>query len=397
MTADPPAHLLVFADDWGRHPSSCQHLVRRLPGTDRVTWVDTIGTRPPRLDRATIRRGLQKLKDWGGPANKASDGTIRPGEPRVVRPKMWPWFRSGFDRALNRRLLDRQLSPTLRALTSPAVAVSTIPIVADLVGTLPVSRWVYYCVDDFGAWPGLDGGPLRRMEAKFVERADVLIAASEVLRDRLERMGRRAEVLTHGVDLDHWSAPPPTTGPDPLDGLERPVLLFFGVVDRRMDPEILKHLGRDLDSGTILLVGPESDPDPAISRIPRVLRRPAVPYEGLPALAASADVLIMPYDDLPVTRAMQPLKLKEYLASGRPAVARDLPANREWADCLDLAATPEAFSAAVRLRIETGLPTGQRADRGRLVSESWAEKASRFERLLLGDPSLVLEPKDAPR
>jgi hypothetical protein len=98
----------------------------------------------------------------------------------------------------------------------------------------------------------------------------------------------------------------------------------------------------------------------------------------LPALAVSASVLIMPYADLPVTRAMQPLKLKEYLATGRPVVVRDLPATRGWADCLDLAGTPEDFAAAVRRRLADGVPAAQRVARARLSAETWKAKAAEF-------------------
>jgi hypothetical protein len=63
-------------------------------------------------------------------------------------------------------------------------------------------------------------------------------------------------------------------------------------------------------------------------------------------------------------------------------VVRDLPANRDWRDCLDLADTPETFSQAVRQRLHTGLPDDQRAARARLTAESWAEKARVFEQLL---------------
>ncbi len=80
---------------------------------------------------------------------------------------------------------------------------------------------------------------------------------------------------------------------------------------------------------------------------------------------------------------MQPLKLKEYLATGKPVVVRDLPAVRDWADCLDLCASPEAFSAAVRARLRDGLPDDQRLARRRLADESWSEKARKFERLAL--------------
>jgi hypothetical protein len=59
-----PAPLLVFSDDWGRHPSSCQHLISHLLPTRQVVWVNTIGTRPPRLDLATVKRGFEKLRQW---------------------------------------------------------------------------------------------------------------------------------------------------------------------------------------------------------------------------------------------------------------------------------------------------------------------------------------------
>jgi hypothetical protein len=92
----------------------------------------------------------------------------------------------------------------------------------------------------------------------------------------------------------------------------------------------------------------------------------------------------MPYADLPVTRAIQPLKLKEYLATGKPTVVRSLPATREWGDCLDLVDSPEAFSATVRQRLAEGLPASQSLARGRLSSEGWEEKSRAFERWALG-------------
>src|SRR5271157_1569767 len=79
--------LLVFSDDWGRHPSSCQHLVRHLLPRYPVWWVNTIGMRTPRLDLSTLRRGLGKLGTWLRPPPPAPDGGP---EPRVRHPRMWP-------------------------------------------------------------------------------------------------------------------------------------------------------------------------------------------------------------------------------------------------------------------------------------------------------------------
>src|SRR6516225_2761015 len=85
--------LLVFADDWGRHPSSCQHLIRQLLDRYHVSWVNTIGTRPPRLDLATLKRGLEKSRAW---LRRPAPSTTSSANPRVLNPRMWPWFSTRF-------------------------------------------------------------------------------------------------------------------------------------------------------------------------------------------------------------------------------------------------------------------------------------------------------------
>jgi hypothetical protein len=370
----------VFADDWGRHPSSCQHLMARLIDRYRVFWVNTIGTRRPSLDLATLSRGWEKTRQW---LRRLGAPPATPANPLVLNPKMWPWFATSYGRWLNQRLLVRQLTRVLRRLPEAPVAVTTVPVVADLVGVLPVRRWVYYCVDDFGEWPGLDQATLKRMEDRLLARADTIIAVSETLQERLASKHRDSALLTHGVDLERWLPPQGGERLPELQGLEPPFIVFWGMVDRRMDLAFVRQLASDLDQGTVLLVGPAANPDPELCACPRVRRLPPMDFARLPHLAREAAVLIMPYADLPVTRAIQPLKLKEYLATGKPGVVTDLPATREWGDCLDLVASPEEFSRKVRLRLRSGLPRDQHLARSRLVHESWAAKASAFERLAL--------------
>lgn len=369
--------LLVFADDWGRHPSSCQHLIRHLVGHRQVYWVNTIGTREPSLNLATLRRGFEKMRSWV--RRPATGADPLPANLQVLSPKMWPWSSGRFDQWLNRKLLLRQLAPLVRSLPTPPIAVTTLPIVSDLMGLLPVQRWVYYCVDDFGEWPGLAQAALRQMEERLIQRADSLIAVSETLQDKMAQRGRQAQLLTHGIEPDFWKLAGPVRHLPQLDNLPRPLVVFWGVIDRRMDVAIVRHLAAELKDGTVVLVGRQDDPDPALLAIPRVVHVPALPFADLPHLASAASVLIMPYEDAPVTRAMQPLKMKEYLATGRPVVVRDLPANRSWSDCMDLADTPTEFTRLVRLRIEQGLPENQAESRLRLAGETWAEKARCFE------------------
>ncbi len=385
--SDAVTRILVFSDDWGRHPSSCQHLVRHLLPRFPVLWVNTIGTRPPRLDRLTLSRGLEKLAAW---SSRRPAPAKAGGGPRVIAPIHWPSFRGSASRRLNAALLRRALRRELgRGLRSEppgglrTIALTTLPIVADLPGSIDVERWVYYCVDDLAAWPGLDRPPLERMERELVARVDAVVAVSEVLVERMAALGREASLLTHGVDLGHWrraSGPPPAA----IEGLERPLVVFWGVVDRRLDAGWLERLAGRLSRGTVVLVGPPNNPDPRLDRLPRLARTGPLPYEELPALAREAAVFVLPYADMPATRALQPLKLKEYLATGKPVVTSPLPAVDDWRDACTVAGDAESFADAVLAHLAGGLPDGQLAARRGLEAESWEVKARALERVLLG-------------
>ena len=98
----------------------------------------------------------------------------------------------------------------------------------------------------------------------------------------------------------------------------------------------------------------------------------------------------MPYEDVPVTRAMQPLKVKEYLATGKPVVVRDLPSTRDWSDCLDLASDAESFADVVIKRLHSGPVASQELARRRLIDDSWDAKARSFEQLVFSEQLKII-------
>jgi glycosyltransferase involved in cell wall biosynthesis len=417
--------LVVFADDWGRHPSSAQHLVRELLPRWQVDCINTVGTRRPSLTLSDAKKIATKLASWLKPAERGTPDTESlPANLIVHSPAHWPGFGAGWERAVNARLLDRALRPLIERAEA---VVATAPIVADLAARIPEANWIYYCVDDLAEWPGLDAEALRALEKDFVPRAKRIVVVSEHLRGRIRSMGRESELVTHGFDPAHWaqvatlraelarcahaparpgpaahspaptatssdslratsatpagpsvSRPPDGNSPAPDFALERdkPIVVFWGAIDARLDVPIVLALAERCD---LRLVGPLADPDQRILTDPRIARTGPVPYADLPRIAAEADLLVMPYADLPVTRAMQPLKLKEYLATGLPVVATSLPANLEWSDAADLVDTPAAFTTRVLERAAAALPPAQVRARERLAGETWTAKARQFE------------------
>ncbi|MDO4584332.1 MAG: glycosyltransferase [Planctomycetia bacterium] len=378
---------LIFSDDWGRHPSSCQHLTRFFLEKHRVLWVNTIGTRPPRLDWMTVRRGYEKITSWTRRGREQAEIPQGP-QPEILHPVMWPWFRTEIDRRLNIWLLRHELRKALARISTPVIAITTLPIVADVMGVLPeIEKWIYYCVDDWSQWPGMDSQPLAEMEQKLVSRADLLISAGTVLRERLRQMGRESLLLTHGVDWEFWHPSAETFSTIrrqvPQDA-PSPIYTFWGLIDERLDLAFIRHLAREISTGSLIFAGPIISPEVALEleRIPHVRLLGKLPYADLPRLAHESDVLLMPYRDMEVTRQMQPLKMTEYLATGLPAVVRELPATLAWQEALDVVSSAEQFAILAQERAERGIPAGQQLARKRLSEESWQKKAAIFEEFI---------------
>lgn len=361
--------LVVFSDDWGRHPSSAQHLARELLAEYDIDWINTVGTRRPSLSMADLRRGIAKLRAWFAPASGGEAASLPPGL-RVHAPLHWPSFAARWERSLNRALLKRSLGAVFDP--PPLAVITTVPIVADLAAITPDLRWIYYCVDDLAAWPGLDADTLRRMERDLLAHVGLVVAVSQNLAEA-HADAAPVRLLTHGVELGHWQG----VRRRPLRRAdERPRALFWGLADARLDAAICLALAEACD---LVFIGPQAaDVDPRLLSHKNIIWRGRVAFEQLPREAEAADVLVMPYADLPVTRAMQPLKLKEYLATGLPVVATPLPATKEWRDAFDAEATAASFLARVIERAQNALPEEQKTARLRLAEESWAAKAARL-------------------
>lgn len=376
-----PTQLIVFADDWGRHPSSSQHLIRELLPHYPTLWVNTVGTRRPKFNFSDLSRGAKVLQSWFRRPGRDDE---RDNEPnlKVIAPPMYPGYRSPWQRQIN----DRSISHAVKKSLLPGhrhVVITTLPTTSELPGLIEADRWVYYCVDDYSQWPGTDHAVMDAMERELACRVDSVACVSQTLQRRVESLGRpETTELTHGVDTQRWQSPLVRTK---LAGdwpeIELPVALFWGLLDERLEQEWSVALSQ-CESIHAVYAGPLKIDGGHLFNADSIYLG-AIAFEDLPAHAAAANVLIMPYIDAPVTRAMQPLKLLEYLATMKPVVVRDLPSTREWSDCCDLASDVEAFVQLVQLRAKTGTPPEQvEARKRRLASESWTAKAAQLAEII---------------
>ena len=360
MPAGSP--FVVFSDDWGRWPSSSQHLLRHIARSREVLWVETVGMRLPRLRPSDLRRTVGKVRSWTGRDVERPWCEPPPGLTRFA-PPMHPWFGNRLAASINDRLLARAVRGRLGA---PPILFISVPVAAGQVGRLGESLSVYYRVDDFTLWPGYAARTIAARERLMLERVDALVCAGPQLAPA--GFDRPLLQLDHGVDVDHFAA----GGPRPASLPAGPILLFAGRIDERLDQGLLSRL-----PGTVVLLGRATVPIDD-----RLLHLPEVPYAELPAWLAAADVLLLPYRRNAQTDSIQPLKLWEYLVAGPPIAATGVPEIARLAgDSIDLGEGPDGFAEAVRAALAR--PSGQAGHRRRLAEvHRWEVKASDLLRFI---------------
>ena len=369
--AEVPVPLLVFADDWGRHASSCQHLIRRLREDRPILWANTIGTRQVKADGFTLRRGVEKIKNW-------SKGL------KQVDRQMWtidlpmlPGMSNRLLREINRHLVTSRLRSVLAGLGLEApIVLTTLPYVGWLIRGLRRRGLVYYCTDDYSFWHSADRETLQQAERELCRETDLILAASQALYRRLDPMGRCA-YFPHGVDFAHFASVGELRQADPtLAQLPRPRIGYFGLIYEKLDFGLLAGVAEQFHQGSLVLIGPHAYSPPEFGQLSNVHFLGQKPYEELPRYLAGLDVLLLPYVDDAMIRQSGPLKLRECLASGKPTVSIDVPEVRILQPHVRVASDRQGFLDEVRQALAEA-PDGCRvhARQQAVESDSWDNRA----------------------
>lgn len=371
--------FLVFSDDWGGHPSSAQHLFGRIAVLNDVYWVNTIGMRDPTFSLTDVRKIVAKLSNTGVKSYLPNLGGQR-AQPRVVcRPLMVPYSRFRIVRNFNSRSVERCINRTLKgALASQPVLVTTVPNVGDYARLCRNCKVVYYCVDDFRFWPGVNAEVVRQMESSLIKRADVLIGVSDALCSRLSESGKHVHKLTHGVDEKFFHLAGEAEHPR-LRDIPHPRAGFIGLLDGRVDVELLKSVSELLGEWSFVIVGP-SDSSIGKMRFGRnVYRVGRVPYAEVSQIMAGFDVLLLPYrSGGELAKSLSPLKLKEYLATGLPVVSTSIDQVREYESFVHISDSARQWSHALEEALSEELSLRRQRIHELLKSESWGKKAEEF-------------------
>lgn len=376
-------------EDWWYHNRGHfdMQMMREFSAHTPVLYVNSIGMRVPRVGegRMFIRRVARKLGSlWRGLVR------VRPNF-AVLSPFSIPGSAGA---RLSRSLLAWRVRRAARALgiRRPLVWVACPPAESVVEALAPV-RVVYQRTDRFEEFSGVDPDHIGGCDRRLKNRADLTLFCSRLLYESEASQCREALYVDHGVDYDRFrEAGDLRREPASVAGLPRPRVGFVGGIDEHtFDPPLFLEAASRSAEITFVLVGGCSLPE-GWCRLENVVLIGRVPYDEVADYMAACDVLIMPWRQNEWIKACNPIKLKEYLAIGRPVVTTPFDELRRYEGLVRVARDAESFAGEIERALNA--PFDPAPGRARVESETWRAKADAVRRRLENlSPTGVVAPR----
>ncbi len=224
---------------------------------------------------------------------------------------------------------------------------------------------------------------MAEVRQSFLANADLVTTINERLSDRARLTCNAVMTVPNATDFElmHRAADPATEVPPEIAALTGPVIGYMGYLNsERLDIELLTYLATKRPDWNFVFLGPESTPEPLgkdLPALPNVHQFPPVPYHELPSWLSGFDVCIIPNRLNEHTKGNDPIKLYDYLATGKPIVATPTAGTEDFADLIGIAATPDAFVAALAEALEKGgSPARRKARLAAARMQSWPVRFS---------------------
>ena len=247
----------------------------------------------------------------------------------------------------------QRVNGTISRLLTPLVDTASAPILwyytpmargAEPSGCEP-GLAIYDAMDDLASFRCAPAR-MREQEALLLAEVDLVFTGGPTLFRQRSHLHNAVFCFPSGVEMGHFAtAKNGIRRPEALNMRQRPILGYFGVIDERVDLNLIREIAGLRPDWTIALIGPIAKIDR--SSIParcNVVRFPQQAYQNLPAFLACFDVAILPFARNNATRAISPTKTLEYLAGGAPVVSTPIADVVElYGDVISIASSPREF------------------------------------------------------
>lgn len=372
-------------DWWYHHPHSKAHLMRKFARAgNKVIFVNSISMGLPGLaHKDLLPRITRKLRSYSKLARETDEGIT------VVSPASLPFFGSAAARAVNRRVIGAQIRNLARSrgLTKPILWIA-IPTAAELIGQFDESAIVYHVSDKYDANTmdhATDPVHIRKLHEHAIDAADLVFYSGRKLFDEATRGRERSYLLEQGVDYDHWcrvGSGEIEVAPE-VARIPRPRLGYFGAIEPWLvDQELIKRAAQERPEWQWIFIGNRSR-GLEIEHLANTHFLPPVAYKDLPRYAAGFDVCVLPWEtEQAFTSYGSAIKVREYLATGKPVVISPLPEYEPMSDVLRIARTRDDFMKLVEDALQETDPAAPTRRQAAVASGTWDARAEWVSELI---------------
>jgi glycosyltransferase involved in cell wall biosynthesis len=237
-----------------------------------------------------------------------------------------PYLPSGLDEptalALQRELLDHLIA---RDRIRTFIAWYYTPMALPFSDHLPAAAVVYDCMDELASFKNAPP-VLKQREAALMSRADLVLTGGQSLYEAKRHQHDNIHPFPSSVDVAHFAqARQISEDPPDQEEIPHPRLGFFGVIDERMDLELIDGVAQSRPDWHLVLLGPVVKIDPAqLPHRSNIHYLGPKQYEDLPEYIAGWDVALLPFARNEATRFISPTKTPEYMAAGLPVVSTSI-------------------------------------------------------------------------
>jgi glycosyltransferase involved in cell wall biosynthesis len=372
--------IIAFAKDWHEDPTSNHHVLRELAKSRRVLWLNSVGTRTPKLSSSRdLGKIGRKVGEFArGPVNVENDLW-------VFSPLSIPLHHVPAVRKANRAILQATIRMLRRRLGMSDFHLWTfLPNVGDYVGSLGESLAVYYCVDEWSMFSYLDRNETVAAERALLSKVDCVFAINHELAEAKRARNPATHLAPHGVDHELFAKALDDSTPVPADiaRLPKPVLGFYGTLRDWVDLDLIAHVARARPDWSIALLGQQLDDMSLVERLPNVHLLGRKPHGELPAYCKGMDVGLIPYRIDERMKFVNPIKLREYLSAGLPVVSTAVPEVKRYDQWCAIAEDGPAFVAAIDRALATNSAARRRERSSAMTQETWPMRVAAVARIV---------------
>jgi glycosyltransferase involved in cell wall biosynthesis len=365
-------------DWWYHHPHSKNHLMKRFAcAGNHVIFVNSISMGLASFgNKDFLPRVVRKLRSYAKLARRTQEGVT------VVSPAALPFFGSRASRAANRYLLSAQVNALARSrgLTRPILWIA-IPTAVEMIGRMNEQLVIYQVSDKYDANTmdhATDPATIRRLHERALDAADLIFYSGRKLLAEATRGLERSFLLEQAVDFEHWAK----VGRGELEiseeiaRLPRPRIGYFGAIEPWLvDQELIKRASIERPLWHWVFIGNRSR-GLEIEDLPNVHFLPSVAYDELPRYAAGFDVCVLPWEtEQAFTSYGSAIKVREYLATGKPVVIAPLPEYEPMKDVLRIARSRDHFLRLVQDALDERGDEKARARQASVADGTWDARA----------------------